>query len=76
MEKRYETPLKQPSVGSGNVMVQTGHGIQMIPQSAIGAAAFHPQGIIPAQPQYVPLHTRHNFYEIQNILHNEILLFK
>ena len=21
-------------------------------------------------------HTRHNFYEIQNILHNEILLFK
>jgi len=24
----------------------------------------------------VQVHTRHNFFEIQNILHNEILLFK
>ena len=71
MEKRYETPLKQPSSTSSNVMVQTGHGVQMIPQSALGAAAYHPQGMV-----NVPIHTRHNFYEIQNILHNEILLFK
>ena len=28
MEKRYETPLKQPTVGSGNAMIQTHLGIR------------------------------------------------
>jgi len=32
--------------------------------------------MVPQVHQLLQVHTRHNFYEIQNILHNEILLFK
>ena len=83
MERRYETPLKQqplpPSSAGhphGQILLPTSHGV-LVHHTALGAQdlAGQPTGMVPQVPM-LQVHTRHNFYEIQNILHNEILLFK
>ena len=51
--------------------MQTGHGMQLVHQPQLPGQATNGQGGDVGQ-----VHTRHNFFEIQNILHNEILLFK
>lgn len=51
--------------------MQTGHGMQLVHQPQLSGQTTNGQG-----GDVVQVHTRHNFFEIQNILHNEILLFK
>jgi hypothetical protein len=71
MEKRYETPLKQQN-GTLNTMSPKPLDISA-KNSTLSVGGANNQ-MFPQMPARI--HNRHNFYEIQNILHNEILLFK
>mgnify|MGYP006891291840 CR=1 FL=1 len=51
--------------------MQRGTEVQVIQPEVLG---LNVQSLIPQQ--IIQVQSRHNFFEIQNVLHNEILLFK